>query len=89
MGVFAPFLNCKNGTKSQIASQIRIPKEYLFIAASLDCLATCKCCGNDLLEVKYSHYIRHEKPAVQNLGYLEFDEDVNIHSILFVTKNIA
>ena len=56
-------------------------KEHPFIAAFLDCLVTCKCCLNGLLEVKSSHNIRHEKPTVQNLGYLKFDDDGNIHLI--------
>lgn len=55
-------------------------QEYPFIAASPNCLVTCGCCYDGLLEVK-SQNIWHEKPKVQNLDYLEFDKDENIHLI--------
>ena len=55
--------------------------EYLFIAASPDCLVTCGCCCDGLLDVKSPQNIWHEKPTVQNLDYLEFDKDENIHLI--------
>ena len=45
-----------------------------FIAASPDFLLSCKCC-HGLLEVKSLHNVMHDKPTVQNLDYLEFDED--------------
>ena len=48
-----------------------ILKEHQLIAASPDYLVICKCCGDGLLEVKSPHSIRHEKPTVQNLDYLE------------------
>ena len=60
---------------------LMILKEHPFIAASPDCPVTYKCCGDGLLEVKSPHSIRREKPTVQNLDYLEFDEDGNIHLI--------
>ena len=56
-------------------------KEHPFIAAIPDCLVTCKCCLDGLLEVKSSHNIWHEKPTVQNLDYLKSDEDGDIHLI--------
>ena len=55
-------------------------QEYPFIAASPNCLVTCGCFYDGLLEVK-SQNIWHEKPKVQNLDYLEFDKDENIHLI--------
>ena len=51
---------------------LMIIKKHPFIAASPDCLVTCKCCGDGLLKVKFPHNIRHQKPTMQNLDYLEF-----------------
>ena len=50
-------------------------KDYSFIAASPDSVVNCKCCEEDLLEIKSPYNIRHEKPSVQNLDYLELSHD--------------
>ena len=70
----------RNRLKLKNVRLIIIPA-YPFIAASPNCLVTCGCCCDGLLKVKSPHNIWHEKPTVQNLDYLEFDENGNIHLI--------
>ena len=63
-----------------------------FIAASPDFLLSCKCCGHGLLEVKSLHNVMHDKPIVQNLDYLEFDEDyeenLSFYYFIIIKKRI-
>ncbi|KAK7089418.1 uncharacterized protein [Littorina saxatilis] len=52
-------------------SGIVIDANYPFLASSPDLVTSCDCCGEGLCEIKCPESIKHEKPTVGNIPYLE------------------
>ena len=52
---------------------VHIDKSY--VAASPDLLVECKCCGEGLCEIKCPESIKHQKPSVNNVPYLDIDKE--------------
>lgn len=63
--------------KMQKSPGLQIHPKFPYIAASLDPLVTCSCCGNGIVEVKCPHSI--EKGKLIDLTYLDFATGILSH----------